>query len=818
MSASDFRFPTKEQLRRKLASFAMPRGEVKFAAGGATEDTAFEQAFSNIAHEYVKSRAPKILDYEIGFQVLNKNEENTKAVGIIGAKVGDEWIYCPVFFLNGRMKGDELMYIKSKDLFVPLDEDWVNDLLNKRPPQLGENVGRNLNELGVSSPNFTQLRNSPYKFASGDMPKFAAEAVPVLGYVAYTPIDEAHPKYAGQAGLPEFVQAAGRKGVTALLEICKSFPKVAQAIDEFYGPTFLEDQVALVKKSDKISITDNEGYGEKYTPKKVEKSKGLIDLSDNDKGVIDTGSGIKLRTMTNEDFARKAVDLLSEPWSKEKKAECLKQGWAIEDSRSDDEVSYAFDVKSPVDLKNPSETGVYEVLMRPGDFEKCLIIMSPQGSEANTKLCSVIRLSDKKWINTHPNRVWTKRVNGPGYWQKWQDELENLPKAESLSEGDTVVLIGERGNGTFPFEVTEEWSTSEKGGKLYKVWFREDADIRFSHPVRLKWDRFENTYGYDNDQPADKVRLTGRDGIKFRCSRGELMVPTSFRKLVLKSRDDESSKEKDKTVGELPLGSISDLEIFARNATKALKIKADGSTVHINDSKALDKAAAVVSLVKDYGLREKQALECLDIAKQRKVGEFRLLKSAFGSPYPGPEQMMQGGGPNAPTFPDPYISGAQDTSDYFGAPSISSAQFASPINDLSAAHTDLSMYDPRGPDSAAIQMAQQAAQSGQKDVFETGVMTSMLRVMKSDNMVDRYLGDIIKGMDRLGRILFNLYWHGQEFAERYGKQDMPDLEDALRNGFEAIGNIIIKLKQKAVQTDDLDGFKSNIEDVADMDA
>ncbi len=52
----------------------------------------------------------------------------------------------------------------------------------------------------------------------------------------------------------------------------------------------------------------------------------------------------------------------------------------------------------------------------------------------------------------------------------------------------------------------------------------------------------------------------------------------------------------------------------------------------------------------------------------------------------------------------------------------------------------------------------------------------MLKSVRQDSMVDRYLGDLMKGMDRLGRILFTFYWHGEEFEERYGKQDIPELE------------------------------------------
>ena len=53
-------------------------------------------------------------------------------------------------------------------------------------------------------------------------------------------------------------------------------------------------------------------------------------------------------------------------------------------------------------------------------------------------------------------------------------------------------------------------------------------------------------------------------------------------------------------------------------------------------------------------------------------------------------------------------------------------------------------------------------------------------------------------MDRLGRILFTLYWHGEEFAERYGAEEMPKLEDVLRNAFESVGTMLLELKKKAI--------------------
>jgi hypothetical protein len=93
--------------RRKEASWkhwlnvvrSYDRSQVKAAEiGGRGDDVAFEQAFSNLAHAYLRDSAPKLLEHEIGFQLLDRNRENTKAVGVFAFKVGSHWLYAPVFF------------------------------------------------------------------------------------------------------------------------------------------------------------------------------------------------------------------------------------------------------------------------------------------------------------------------------------------------------------------------------------------------------------------------------------------------------------------------------------------------------------------------------------------------------------------------------------------------------------------------------------------------------------------------------------------------------------------------------------------------
>ncbi len=124
------------------------------------------------------------------------------------------------------------------------------------------------------------------------------------------------------------------------------------------------------------------------------------------------------------------------------------------------------------------------------------------------------------------------------------------------------------------------------------------------------------------------------------------------------------------------------------------------------------------------------------------------------------------------------------------------------IPDMQAANTDPSVYNVNPanmPDPMDVNAVQQAASTGQKEVFDTAMIGSMLRAVRDDTMIDRYLPDLVKGMDRLGRILFMFYWHQDQFADRYGKQDLPELEDSLRNAFEMCGDVILFLKQKTIE-------------------
>ena len=103
---------------------------------------------------------------------------------------------------------------------------------------------------------------------------------------------------------------------------------------------------------------------------------------------------------------------------------------------------------------------------------------------------------------------------------------------------------------------------------------------------------------------------------------------------------------------------------------------------------------------------------------------------------------------------------------YGGVPAMYPQEMGMPVPGMDSGMTDPSIYDPfsaPGPDPEAMQLAQQAGMSGQKEVFDTAMISGMLKAVRQDSLVDRYLGDLLNALDKLGRILFMFYWHGEEF-------------------------------------------------------
>ncbi len=759
---------------------------VKKAEIGGGQDKSFEQAFSDLASAYLHDKAPSLVDYQVGFQLIDRNQENTKAVGIFAFQVGKQWLYAPVFFLNGDLKGHELLYIKNQDMFVPLKENWINFILNHKPHVLGEGVDKNLSRLGVLPPSLYQLSRSPNKFASAQKwPSWAQIVAPDIGhFITKSPLEDA--KYANVSDLKSILKKASKTTLIELLTCMGNYPKFASWMEQYYGTKTIDDAI--------------NGF--------VERSKETNNVLDGILPKQAAAAGDDVHVFKDIDMEEGGIGLTG--LNEKEKETLVSERVLIKDKRNDSSIAY--NVQTKISLFNPDVSGIYDIIVKPGVFEKCLVITGPFDTIRRQKFATVVRLdSPRNWINVHPSMIWARLKIEYKEFERWWDDQKST---DSLGKGGPYIIIGPgtdtpglQGQGTVPFDI-ERVISNEDGVKTFEVWCHKHCEIDragfLPHLDETHYsDRdFNNDYGVYGGK---YITLTGKDGAHIRAHGGTIFVPNGYKFIKCK---DMIEKKKDKDDGYSPgfsyasdppgiePGTLVDAELMLFGKLASLEVRHTGSEVFVND-KIFYPIDALIHLVKDHGLREKQARVILDEAKKDKKKDY-LIK--YAAPYD-----LKNQGPSAPNFPEPYIGHDPLTGN--NVPTQYMSEHKIPVPDLSSSLTDRSIYapmgpdpkyGPTGPDRETMQAVDQAAQTGQKEVFDTAVLGAMLKTTSDENMIERNLPDLMKGMDRTGRILFSFYWHKDTFEDRYGKGDLPELEDGLRNAFEAAGDIIIFLKQKSV--------------------
>jgi hypothetical protein len=108
-----------------------------------------------------------------------------------------------------------------------------------------------------------------------------------------------------------------------------------------------------------------------------------------------------------------------------------------------------------------------------------------------------------------------------------------------------------------------------------------------------------------------------------------------------------------------------------------------------------------------------------------------------------------------------------------------------------------------GPmDSDAVSRISKASRTGVKEIIDTQIMSELAKSAYSVDKVQDYLSVFMKALDRICRTLVLFYWHNEDFEERYGKQNLAQLEDALKDNIRSLGDLVNYLRDKTVQDEE----------------
>ena len=806
----------------RLSATTAEEAVEKVASLGGDPESGFEQSFAQLAYQYISEKAPGLMDYMIGFQLVDRNEDNTKAVGVFGFKVGEQWMYAPVFFLSNDIKGHELLYLKQQNMFVPLKENWINYLVNKKPQILGEGTPDSMQQLGAMHPNVTGMIMPPFagKYAAAPLENVRPWARECglfqdLGKLAFS-VEGAEHADAFFGGTRPVKSALDLRGlldqdlryVVATMAMCSAFPGVKVALDTHYGKDFLEQ--VLTGYQTKVAAAETE---ELAKPAKILRKVPPTTFTNRSrlrkKGSILKGAVADDPASPKVDKTQIITENVPLGLTEEERRKLLEEGHLIKDERKGEEFTVEYNTQVSMTLSNPDITGVYEVLTKVGDFEKCLVIFAPYGETKRQNFVTVVRLGDNKaWKNLAANEVFIRQGSDSESQDGKLDWFEKLPAGtESPAQDAVYVAVTASGQGTCPFEINQALSDG-----AYEVYWRDYGPSRYSGGPSSCGDH------------TPTIRMGQRKGHSIMLERGTTYLPESAK--LIKIKDPPKCTKCDKVRAlcsceyfrgprseDLPIepGSLADLQLAMRHKTSELKV-VDDHCEAIVGSVRMAKKAALFHLVRDHGLSESDAKRMLKEAELFHGARWRVqyapgyprVKQAdpYGpSPFPPPSAGGEGFATLPPDMPN-YAGGDMGMGGYgMSAPVQEPWEQQQQVPGLEAGMTDPNIYNPMMvQDPMAAQMAQQAGQTGQKEVFDTAMLSSLTKLVHPENKIDKDLGNIAKTLNTLGTMLFMFYWHNNEFQDRYGKKDLPELEDTLRNSFEMLGDLLLKLKQKTVDT------------------
>lgn len=745
-----------------------------------------EQDFGKLAYAFLRDRAPQLVNYLLGFEIVDQEEDGSKAIGIFGFKINDSYYYVPVFFVNNQIKGMDLLFNKKHNTFVPLQESWINYILNKQSISLGGTTPNNQEvRKDFENPNFWFLR-SPYTAHKMASDKTAASAVNVAqdGFETWNSMQastkEAMDKDAEfqQAFAASIWRMQGNKTFDFLKTAAS---KLVPFLENVGGPQSVEviansfsnckyANAALTFYPDIESLIVRE-FNETLAPKKAEeKLKIITEIYDGPAMVA------------SQDQKR-----------------IVRDGFSIKDVRDASEKSEVFPTDYSKRFSTPSEPGKYNLLLSNGGTVEAWLFMP---SKPDARYMLAYEPSKKFAATADPSMMIVRDQKIDSDKTPYDSAIE----LDKMEVGKHYFLINNRLNTSGIFKVRTIRAAND---------IRTELCVNFEHTPR-NLTRKDNTWedvhaGFRDryDDQIDTIQLADFNSDKLRNNANKLIVPENWKAVEVVydpyGTEDEAAYKAFKPGTSLDL----DEALFKQSVHNLAVENPDrhGRTYYFKLDDFVEGPfgykTAAWRLAKDYGIDASDAFEMLSDA-DKNIKARRLVKFAQGVGVSMPRPIMQQFGS------DPFTGAQiqepdeqQITGQFTGVPPLRNpmvpgfnigGQTETEVARGGGETTGTTLQDD------VINLANQAAQSGQKTIFDHSTILGLAKIYDVSNIIDMYLPEMFKALDRLGRILFLYYWKNDEFVDRYGVEDISNMEDLIRSVFKSYGDLILKLKQKSIST------------------
>lgn len=716
----------------------------KKRAASVLTDEETEMAFMRQAFVFLENRARPFIQepYFIGFEIIDKNDANTNLAGIFVFRVGTELFYAPCFYKNGEIKGINLLYCSKERMFKPLNQEWCNFFIGKYASESPAKIDANSQKHQTRGINFRDLAHPHYtKSASEETRRVWGEMEIKLSEKQASISDE---KY-----LTKFLKIAGTTGLKSLLKGMETSMDFADKLYAFYNE---DDWLNL----DDIPNTEKTAA--------VTEPESLIIHS----GEFNPNSDVSME----EQFGF---------------------GYSLEDNRKNKSTVY-------LDRENYGEgitsPGKYKVLGHDGSWKELLVIPAKQISHDYDASCSELIAMCEHDVANQKLPLSSNALGEAGYNLKGDTRRTWFLLVDPDNKQYKVVYTNEIfGHYIEDLESNVEVS-SIKGSAPLAIFCPKKNDHIKLIECKFKVEKDEELTKLHFEAYGDKASIIINPNVK--CVDEALGVypeDSIFLQLKGKSVDYEKGRfthslqftpGSDKTLNDFLLNQGFE-KVTVKKAHSRFQISYKGQT-----SFELDKINTAVALAKEFRIDGKEAMTLVKHASESTTPVSILVQFA---------PMQKEARITVRNMPDLY--NLHNNLDFNVAQDRAESHIISTDHDGDAYPTNR-VGDKYEMDGMTVvietgtpeQIYEMSSKTQSPELFDLGVVGTLIKAYDGSEVVDSFLPDMNQGLDKIGRLLFLLYWKPEDFVESYGSDDISDLENSLVSNFKSFGDLILGLMQQ----------------------
>lgn len=785
------------------------------------QEEQLEQDFSKLAYMFVSDRAAQLMRYLLGFEVVEHEPDGSKAVGVFGFKVGEDYYYIPAFFITNQVRGVDMIFSKKTNMFFPLTEEWVDNIIQRDAIELGDAADAKSVRPDFENPNFDFVRRPSIGAAYGSKTAAARDAE------GYEEFEEGKSLY----------KSAWDAMCSTTVEKLRSDKGMQEAFAGFVGRLNGKELSKKAESGDLVRWLSEQGGPAAVSSlfdslcTSVKFANAALTVYPNVEVLHvnrfrDTAVGCKKA----EAPKLRVVEAADESTSGEDRQRLLVDGFYIDDRRDPQTLSRTYDYDHAATFGTVDDVGKYNVLAADGTTQDAWVLESIKTQDSPRHKVVV---TDPEGSLKMRGVVTADKIYAKGQRLADVDGLyDSGISLSQMAEGYTYLLLDKGGkNCVVGFHVNGATFTPGENPKVDGYIYYGCLEACCDYGARngefdiYRHDPYRDRAGHLHPEHTsggcrfNGITLTKGTG-KAVVAGDRILVPSNYKAVVIEAPYDVRDKAKEKQPS-ISLGDITSLRFeMEKSAFHDLSVIKDGPEFYVRMagfglSRPYSYKQACMSLNGRLGLSVEDTERLL--AKAAEDGEAKthihLGKAAqfvgVQMPAPPPEAASMDPYTGTPVY-GPYEQAVQ--APFYGAPPV---PHGNPLGENIGGEGETQQgyggSDMRGMpggnsgsapiDQEAMDLAAQAGELGQRHVFDYAAIGGLAKVYDTGSLIDSYIPQFMQAVDRLGRVLFLYYWKNEDFGERYGTSDTVELEDTLRSVFKQFGNLALTLRRKTIDAD-----------------